>query len=206
MMPALESTLADERGCGMATDDQVVESVPVIDGVSESLAQRPTESEVVSVGVTYSRADARATMLMRLPRRTPLLVLAASVLSLLIVISTLAAGDPFPRTMLWVLGLAVLYILLYLVVLPWQIAKASTPGQSWVISRQGVHITLPGTDVKHEWSRFDEVVVRPAVVQFRIGKCSLSLPRRCVAEQDLETLTAFAVEGGVAVRKSGQFR
>jgi len=128
------------------------------------------------------------------------------VLALLIAIATLAAGDPFPRRMFWVLGLVVLYVLLYLIVIPSRIAKASPPGQRWEISRQGVRITLPGTDVRHEWSRFDEVVVRPAMVQFRIGRCSLSLPRRCLATHDLDTLTTLAVQAGVAVRRRGPFR
>lgn len=96
--------------------------------------------------------------------------------------------------------------LLVLVVMPWQIAKASTPGQSWVVSAQGVRITLPGTDVRHDWPRFEEIVIRPSVVQFRIGRCSLSLPRRYVTEQDLATIKALAACAGVTIRQGGHFR
>jgi hypothetical protein len=62
--------------------------------------------------------------------------------------------------------------------MPRQIVKAQRQVQTWTISAHGVHITQPGTDVTHDWSRFDEVVVRPALVQFRIGRCNLSLPSR----------------------------
>jgi hypothetical protein len=69
-----------------------------------------------------------------------------------------------------------------------------------------VHITLPGADITHDWSRIDEVVLRPALIQFRIGKTSLVLPRRYLDESDTEVIKVLASGAHITVSTRGWLR
>jgi hypothetical protein len=191
----------------LAVGDLVVE--PPGEGreaAASPLSLAAGQSRMVCATVTYTRADARAAVMTTLPRRTRFVYGACLVLLPLIVILAVASGEPMPRTPLVALGTLALLVSVYVVVMPRQIVKANPHRQSWTISAQGVHITLPGTDVSHDWSRFDEVVVRPALVQFRIGRGNLSLPRRCLTEDDLPMIEVLATSGSVTVRRGGRFR
>jgi hypothetical protein len=142
---------------------------------------------------------------MGLPRRSSV---ALVVLFPLLVIWSLpfARGGPPSWPSLGLLGLAGVFFAIYLLWIPRQVAKASPPGQSWTISQQGIHITLPGTDVTHDWSRIDEVVLRPALIQFRIGKISLVLPRRYLDESDTEVIKVLASGAHITVSTRGWLR
>jgi hypothetical protein len=190
----------------MAEDESLGESVMDSAEILAAPAEGAPEPRPVSASVTYTRADARAMLLMGVPRRTLLISKATAVILLLLVALNLAKGDPPPWTAFGWLGLFVCVFVLFLHLLPRQIAKASPSGQSWTISPQGLHVTLPGTDVTHEWCRIDEIVLRPALIQFRIGKCSLTLPRRCLGESDTEAIEVLATGAKVAVRKRGWLR
>ncbi len=190
----------------MAEDETPDGSVP--DGAETAAipAEGAPRPVLVHASVTYTEADGRALVLMGLPRLILPIVMAIAVLLLLLVPVSLAEGKPVPWPAFGWLGLTGGLAGFFLLRMSRQVVKANRAGQSWTISHRGVNITLPGTNVTHDWSRFDEVVLRPALIQFRMGKASLVLPRRCIDESDVEAIKVLAGDVTIPVRTRGRLR